>query len=293
MSEKNAKLDEKSSAQTENSSKVPPDMVYTKELRAATNDVHRLTDILVNAKFAFALSDDSVWADGLLSFYEIYKFFEEHLPPKLLPVELHRTASFEKDFEYFWGRDWRRNYEIRPCVQKYIEHLEEVNAKNQILLFAYAYQMYMALMSGGQLLQKKRMIARKLWPGRVNADTETVNRETEAPSSSSVSESQATGDLSSRPMPVQVCICPPGCAATYFPEKIDDLKSKLRHILNQHYKDFDEKTKAEFIEESRNVFLYNSDVVRNVKGVNRSFFRRLVMVVLFFVGVFIATKISN
>lgn len=265
-----------------------PDMAYTKELRAATNDVHRLTDVLVNAKFTFALSDDSVWADGLLSFYEIFKFFEDNLPPSLLPVELHRRASFEKDFAHFWGADWKRNYEIRPCVQKYIEHLEQVNARNQILLFAYAYQMYMALMSGGQLLQKKRMIARKLWPG---SDSTAANDESaDMPSSSNTDDNI---DLMSRPMPAQVCFCPPGCAATYFPEKIDILKGKLRHILNQHYATFDEKMKADFIRESRNVFLYNSDVVRNVKGVNRSLLRRLMMVVLFFVGVYIATKLTN
>lgn len=29
------------------------DMAFTKELRKATKDVHKLTDVLVNAKFAF------------------------------------------------------------------------------------------------------------------------------------------------------------------------------------------------------------------------------------------------
>ena len=30
-----------------------PDMTYTKELRAATKEVHKISDVLVNAKFAF------------------------------------------------------------------------------------------------------------------------------------------------------------------------------------------------------------------------------------------------
>lgn len=32
-----------------------PDMAFTKELRAATKEVHKLSDVLVNAKFAFGM----------------------------------------------------------------------------------------------------------------------------------------------------------------------------------------------------------------------------------------------
>lgn len=32
---------------------IKPDMTFTKELRAATKEVHKLSDVLVNAKFAF------------------------------------------------------------------------------------------------------------------------------------------------------------------------------------------------------------------------------------------------
>uniref|UniRef100_D3TPD2 Heme oxygenase n=1 Tax=Glossina morsitans morsitans TaxID=37546 RepID=D3TPD2_GLOMM len=267
----------------ENKDDVEPDMVYTKELRAATKDVHKLSDVLVNAKFAFALSDDTVWADGLLSFYEIYKFLENNLTEELLPKELHRVKEFEKDFDYFVGENWRDTYEIRPAVKKYLEHLEEVNKKSKILLFAYAYQMYMALMSGGQLLQKKRMMARKLWPDKQENIQEQID--SEKPSN--------PDDLTTRPMPLQVPICPDGCAATYFPEKISDLKAKLRTILNKHYVNFDEQTKADFIEESRNVFIYNSDVVRSVKGVNRANIRKLAIVVLFFVSIYFAIKLAR
>lgn len=31
------------------------DMTFTKELRAATKEVHKLSDVLVNAKFAFGM----------------------------------------------------------------------------------------------------------------------------------------------------------------------------------------------------------------------------------------------
>uniref|UniRef100_A0A1L8EDQ4 Heme oxygenase n=1 Tax=Haematobia irritans TaxID=7368 RepID=A0A1L8EDQ4_HAEIR len=263
------------------------DMTFTKELRAATKDVHKISDVLVNAKFAFALSDDAVWYDGLLSFYEIYKFLERNLPEKLLPKELHRTEAFEKDFDFFYGENWRDTYEIRPSVAKYLEHLEEVNKKDKLLLFAYAYQMYMALMSGGQLLQRKRMIARKMWPGSngVSKDEDEQQMPSEEPTN--------PDDLTTRPMPIQVSICPEGCSATYFPEKIAVLKSKLRKVLNDNYGQFDEKMKADFIEESKNVFLFNSDVVRSIKGVNRANLKKLAIVVVFFVSVYFAIKLAR
>lgn len=186
---------------------------------------------------------------------------------------------------FFFGENWRENYEIRPAVRKYLDHLEQVNKTNKLLLFAYAYQMYMALMSGGQLLQKKRMIGRKLWPGWKNdvVVEEEVNLK-------SVDDAD---DLMNRPMPAQVTICPDGCAATYFPEKITFLKDKLRTILNDNYGSFDEQMKADFIEESKNVFLFNSDVVRSIKGVNRANFRKLAIVIVFFVGVYFAYKLAK
>lgn len=243
----------------------------------------------LNMKFSplfAALSDDAVWYDGLLSFYEIYKYLERNLPENLLPKDLHRTQAFEQDFDFFYGEEWRDNYEIRPAVRKYLDHLEEVNKMDKLLLFAYAYQMYMALMSGGQLLQKKRMIARKMWPGSGGVHEEdNVDKQSEAPTD--------PDDLTTRPMPVQVTICPEGCAATYFPEKIAILKSKLRKVLNDNYGKFDEEMKANFIEESKNVFLFNSDVVRSIKGVNRANIRKLAIVVCFFVGIYFAIKLAK
>lgn len=239
--------------------------------------------LLIGALFK-ALSDDAVWYDGLLSFYEIYKYLENHLPEDLLPKELYRTAAFEKDFVYFYGENWKEYYEIRPAVRKYLDHLENVNKTDKLLLFAYAYQMYMALMSGGQLLQKKRMIARKLWTGSnkdVNLETEIDDKPKDA------------DDLTTRPMPVQVTICPDGCSATYFTENISILKDKLRTVLNNNYSKFNEQMKADFIEESKNVFLFNSDVVRSIKGVNRANIRKLAIIIVFVVGVYFAIKLAK
>ncbi|XP_020811821.1 heme oxygenase 2 [Drosophila serrata] len=271
------------------------DMAFTQELRKATKDVHKLTDAVVNAKFAFALSDDEVWYDGLLAFYELYKFFETHLPERLLPMEFYRTAAFERDFAYFYGADWKETYEIRPAVQKYLEHLEKVAAQNELLLFAYAYQMYMALMSGGQMLQKKRMIARKLWIFSKRDDEELqkhAEKEAELATARAADAAVNQEDLQARPMPEQVTICPRGCEATYFPEKISVLKAKLRRVFNSHYGAFDDELRAAFIEESRNVFRFNIEVVRTIKGVNRANLRKLALAAIFVTSIVLAIKLA-
>ncbi|XP_067647521.1 heme oxygenase 1 [Eurosta solidaginis] len=260
------------------------DMTFTRELRSATKHVHKLSDVLVNAKFALALSDDTVWYDGLLAFYEIYKYLEENMPENLLPKEFHRTEAFEQDFAYFFGKDWKETYEPRDSVKKYIAHLEEVNAKSKLLLFAYAYQMYMALMSGGQLLQKKRMIKRKLWMGKPEEeDTDLKPANPDA----------GVDDLEHRPIPKQVTICPEGCAATFFPEKISVLKDRLRQVLNDNYGEFTDELRQQFIDESRNVFIYNGEVVRTIKGVNRANLRKLAIVLVFIMGVYFALKLAK
>lgn len=244
-----------------------------------------------------ALSDDEVWYDGLLAFYELYKFFEANLPERLLPKELHRSESFERDFAYFYGSDWKKSYVVRPAVLTYLEHLEKMAAKSEVLLFAFAFQMYMALMSGGQLLQKKRMVARRLWIFPQGTGVEEQRKAaadavaaTEA--AAAVNDDVKEGDLRARPMPEQVTICQVGCEATFFPERILVLKNKLRRIFNEVYGKLDEEQRAEYIEESRNVFRMNLELLRTVKGVNRANLRKLAIAVIFITTIYLAYKLA-
>lgn len=103
-----------------------------------------------------ALSDNHVWADGLLVFYEIFRFLEENVCEELLPKEFHRRAAFEQDLTYYLGENWNQNYEIRQSVCMYLKHLHDVKNRSPILFLAYVYHLYMGLLSGGQILQKKR-----------------------------------------------------------------------------------------------------------------------------------------
>lgn len=67
-------------------------------------------------------------------FYEIFKFLEENVSTQILPEEIRRLEQFEADLEHFKGRDWKKAYIIREPVQKYLEHLNEINDKNSLLL---------------------------------------------------------------------------------------------------------------------------------------------------------------
>ena len=50
--------------------------LFSVRLRKATKNIHDVSDALVNAKLGVTISDDSVWAEGLLVFYEVFRFLE-------------------------------------------------------------------------------------------------------------------------------------------------------------------------------------------------------------------------
>ena len=67
-----------------------------------------------------AFHDDSVWADGLLVFYEIFRYLEgamdrlKNTKVGLLNIPgLQRTEAFEEDLEYYLGKGWMKNYTPR------------------------------------------------------------------------------------------------------------------------------------------------------------------------------------
>jgi len=216
----------------------------SKEMRLATREVHKLSDALVNAKLAFALNNNDVWCDGILVFYEIFKFLEENVSQQILPLEYHRAEAFEKDIQFYKGNEWQKTYKIRPAVQTYLNHLYEINERNSLLLIAYVYHLYMGLLSGGQILTKKRKLAKKFKFSEQRDDDEVVE---------------------------------PGQHLTSFPNKsVLELKNNLRSTIDDFCKDFDDKLRNELIEESKKVF-------KGVGAQLRKNLRNLLLCVIFVV----------
>lgn len=199
-----------------------------------------------------ALSDHDVWADGLLVFYEIFRFLEQNVPEELLPRQFHRTEAFEKDLIFYLGVNWKQTYEIRESVAGYLKHLQDVKNRSPILLLAYVYHLYMGLLSGGQILAKKR---------RLNP-------------------------LSSAIDPID-----DGEAVTHFNDhSIAELKTQMRTLVDTLAADFDESTKTLLIAESKMVFHLNNEIVRTVRGVNRVNIRKFGIVLVVVIGIFYLLK---
>uniref|UniRef100_A0A0P4VW67 Heme oxygenase n=1 Tax=Rhodnius neglectus TaxID=72488 RepID=A0A0P4VW67_9HEMI len=212
---------------------------FNKILRRETRDIHSVSDALVNAKLAISFSDKDVWAEGLLIFYEIFRFLEQAMSAnkesnlcKMYVNGMERTSAFEEDLKFYLGDDWKKNYTVRESVAKYLSHLKELESTNTDLLIAYVYHLYMGLLSGGQILRKKREIGKRLLVNSKDSNTK-------------------------------------GNAVTDFGNlNIRDLKQKIVDNVNSIADSLDEDTKFKIIVESRMVFKLNNEIVKSIEGTN-------------------------
>lgn len=70
-----------------------------------------------------ALSDNKVWAEGLLIFYEIFRFLEQAIKNNkygllgnFLIDGLERTEAFKMDLDLYLGQNWTASYSVRNEV---------------------------------------------------------------------------------------------------------------------------------------------------------------------------------
>ncbi|CAH2058171.1 unnamed protein product, partial [Iphiclides podalirius] len=132
-------------------------------MRKATRKIHSVSDALVNAKFAISLRDEEVWGGGLFVFYHIFSFLEDakgrlNIPDlnKLFVNKiLYRKQAFEEDLTHYLGENWQSTAKS-PALENYLEHLQNIEKEQPMLLLVYVYHLYLGLLSGGQILAKKR-----------------------------------------------------------------------------------------------------------------------------------------
>ncbi|XP_074115271.1 heme oxygenase [Cotesia typhae] len=211
---------------------------FCDDMRKATRKIHAISDALVNAKLALGLHNNKIWADGLLIFYEIFKFLEKSIDAKIhekisrfqFLYDLKRSQAIEDDLNYYLNKDWLKNYSPRPAVVEYIDHLKKLESKNSILIIAYIYHLYMGLLSGGIILRKKRQLMQKLMPFNSGASKLDGNHVTDF------------GELS-----------------------IYELKKNVKRTMNEVADELDEDTKKSLIDESKKVFLLNNKVIQSVQ----------------------------
>lgn len=226
--------------------------LFSQRMRAATKNIHNTSDAMVNAKLGVTMSDDAVWAEGLLVFYEIFKFLEESLERHsdslmgdLLLPGMARTAALEQDLAHYLGDGWREGYTVRKEVRGYLEHLQHLEDDNPYLLTPYVYHLYMGLFSGGQVLKAKRFL-----------------------SLSSIAGSRDEEDR-------------PGYNVTSYGEvTIGSLKKQLKAAMNDLAEELDEETREAILREGVRVFELNNVIIGSVKGVDRVLKRRLMKLLI-------------
>jgi len=236
--------------------------LFSQQMRAATRNIHNTSDALVNAKLGVTMSDDSVWAEGLLVFYEVFKFLEDSLQNHsdsligdLLIPGMSRTNALESDLSHYLGENWKDGYKVRQEVQAYLDHLQQIEQQNPYLLIPYIYHLYMGLFSGGQILRATRFMSMSSIAGASNREEKPGNNVT------------SYGEVS-----------------------IGSLKKQLRKAVNDLAEELDEETKQAILVESVKVFEYNNLIIGSVEGVDRVLKRRLlkmiIAVILLFLFVF-------
>jgi len=227
--------------------------LFTVRMRHATRAIHNTSDALVNAKLGITMSDDSVWAEGLLVFYEVFKFLEaalechaDSLLGELLLPGMARTAALEADLAHYLGPRWQEGYVLRPEVQLYITHLQKLQDENPYMLIPYIYHLYMGLFSGGQVLRAKRFLSLSSMAGGGQDDTER-----------------------------------PGNSVTSYGENtISGLKKQLRKAVNDVAEHLDDETKDAILVESVKVFELNNVIIGSVAGVDRVLRRRMLKLLI-------------
>lgn len=66
-----------------------------------------------------------------------------------------RKNEFEVDLAEYLGEDWSL-LPKSPELENYLQHLKNLERDKPILLLAYIYHLYLGMLSGGQILAKKR-----------------------------------------------------------------------------------------------------------------------------------------
>ncbi|XP_075986275.1 heme oxygenase [Anticarsia gemmatalis] len=238
--------------------------LFTTRMRKATRKIHNISDALVNAKFAISLRDEQVWGGGLFIFYHIFGYLEdakarlnmEEFDKLFVHKSLYRKKAFEEDLAHYLGENWK-SIPKAMALDNYLDHLQELERSNPRLLLAYVYHLYLGLLSGGQILAKKRRVF-----GDDTAKQATYTDKV----------TDFTGN------------------------DISQLKQDFRKAMNEIADTMTEEEKNAFIDESNMVFTMNNLIVNSVGGQNKvlyNLFYKFSAVALLIASVVVAYKMHK
>lgn len=145
-------------------------------------------------------------------------------------------------------------------------HLIVINEQNPLLLVAYVYHLYMGLLSGGQILAKKRGL-----------------------------ENRIVGLFKKQKVESEDEVTPGHHLTTFVGKKsIAEMKAEMKKVIDNFAEDMDEATRQALIDESKKVFELNNVIIQSVQGVNEQLEKRLkhfvALILLLIFGVYLFMK---
>lgn len=208
---------------------------FTKQMRIATREIHNISDALVNTKLGIGCTDNRVWAEGLLIYYEVFSFMEgamDRLSHTLIGeldiAGMRRKEAFEKDLAFYMGPDWQKDYSPRESVCNYLQHVKNLEKNNPYLLMAHIYHFYMGLLSGGQIMRRQRALMQKFKFSRKDTSLQ-------------------------------------GLAVTEV-TNVHKIKTEMAEAMNRIAGELDEETRQGLMEESKMVFVLSNSMVHSIEG---------------------------
>lgn len=129
-------------------------------------------------------------------------------------------------------------------MAKYLSHLQSLEEQNPDLLIAYIYHLYMGLLSGGQILSRKWKVMKKFKLG----------------GKSTPGDGDRLTDFGDRNMYT--------------------LKCKIVSNVNEIAACLDTETRIMILEESKNVFLLNNEIINTIEGTKEIIIKKFLTILL-------------
>ncbi|RPB29904.1 heme oxygenase-like protein [Terfezia boudieri ATCC MYA-4762] len=158
------------------------------EINRSTRDVHDSINKIIMVRVGLGLRDVRNFREGILSFFYIYKTFEEEWsrlltnPPQTISArKLHilrtlhtplllRTEPLLRDLSFYYSLQTphsaleKFSTPTTPARIAYANHIREAIKEEPLVIIAYAHNMYLALFAGGKIIKSKMLSQVRFFP---------------------------------------------------------------------------------------------------------------------------------
>lgn len=221
---------------------VEMDSLLTERMRKVSKDDHNKSDKLVNLKLIFVLTSRQLYGESLALFAPIYDKIETLLENQAgkneqleqiyhICKDLKRYPGFQEDLQYYLGRTTKATgggdgVHSNQALTLYLDHLDDIVKEDPVILIAYVYHMYMAILAGGFIIRKMVQKAFSLPTNSNNCD--------------GVKCFEINNNTSSR-----------------------EIRQNIKECINENMK-FTERQVERILEESKTLFQLNNSLVSTI-----------------------------